>query len=306
MKKALTIIGIIVFSFGTNGISQEWAPIGAEWYYDFDEFQVTGYVKIVSEGDTIINGQQCKKLAKTLVTYNSLLDVYDTSFIGNEYTWSDTDKVYIYKYGQFYTLYNFAAQPGDFWTIPAAFPGYCDSIGTMVVDSIDNTIINNVSLRMLYCSSGANSNWTVGTMIIENIGPIGSYMLPEMTVNCGVIDLYEGGPLRCYYDDVIGLYSTGISPECDYLLSVEGNKIANDLIKVFPNPAKDYVIFELSSAKITQSTVKIFDISGQEIVTLSAKNRKIIWDTRNIKNGIYFYNVETGGEVSTGKIVLQK
>ncbi len=303
MKRTLTIIGLILFFFSQNTISQDWAPEGAEWYYDYAAFQVTGYIKIVSSGDTVIDGQLCKTLAKTGFTYDYETEIYETGFIGNEYTWSDTDKVYIYKNGQFYTLYDFSAQAGDSWIIPATFLGFCDTIGTMVVDSTGSIVINNISLRVIYCNPDESSHWFLGSVIIEKIGPVDSYMLPNMTNNCGVADYFVGGPLRCYSDDVLGLYSTGISPECDYILSVENSEISNDLIKVFPNPARDYVVFETKEVPF-DSKIIIMNIFGQEAETLYIKSKKTVLDARGFNEGVYLYRVEIEGKVFNGKISI--
>ena len=114
--------------------------------------------------------------------------------------------------------------------------------------------------------------------------------------------------------------------------------------KVYPNPAGDYVIFELptsanKNAVIQSSTiiptagrnppkgttagnsgdsslrfgmtgadepeVVIVNVFGQEVASLPVRHEKTVWDTRTVTNGIYFYRVEIEGKVVSGKIVIQ-
>ncbi|NOX47902.1 MAG: T9SS type A sorting domain-containing protein [Chlorobi bacterium] len=307
MKNTLIVLALFCLLSSESIFAQEWAPEGAEWYYDYDAFEVTGYIRIVSEGDTVINGQLCKVLAKTRFTYDYVTGNYETAFMGNEYTWSDTNKVYIYKYGQFYVLYDFSLQTGDSWTIPANYLGFCDSTGTMVVDSVGSIVVNNDSLRVVYCSPGESSHWFLGSVIIEKIGPLDSYMLPEMTNECGVPDLFEGGPLRCYYDEGFGWYSTGIAAECDYILGVGGRDAKGQLLQVYPNPATDWVAFAYTLPnKDSEAVIKITDATGKliDVVAVNGQQGQKIWDTRHIKPGAYFYSFEAGTIIKSGKIII--
>ena len=72
--------------------------------------------------------------------------------------------------------------------------------------------------------------------------------------------------------------------------------------------------FDMTRAE--ERTVVIVNIFGQTITRLPVKKEKTnppsvslwrtLWDTRQIKNGIYFYKVEIKGEVLSGKVVVQK
>ena len=86
----------------------------------------------------------------------------------------------------------------------------------------------------------------------------------------------------------------------------------NAEILVYPNPTKDYVIFEIKGSKI-KGSILIKDIFGQQIAELSIKNHhliisnsKTVWDCRKIQNGVYFYQLEVDGIVRSGKVVISK
>lgn len=77
-------------------------------------------------------------------------------------------------------------------------------------------------------------------------------------------------------------------------------------VKIYPNPAKDYVIFEKQDANLKNQILTISDAYGREIESLSIKNEKLVWDTRQIKPGVYFYAFESQKSRIGGKILIIK
>ncbi|MCP4180981.1 MAG: T9SS type A sorting domain-containing protein [bacterium] len=78
-------------------------------------------------------------------------------------------------------------------------------------------------------------------------------------------------------------------------------------IKVFPNPAKDYVTFVWELLLEHNAKLIITDVNGKTITerTIAAKQGQWVWDTRTIKKGIYFYEIKTDNErLGNGKIVI--
>ena len=100
-------------------------------------------------------------------------------------------------------------------------------------------------------------------------------------------------------------------------------------IKVYPNPAREYVVFELSQAALNNNTpnknqaangghisqgiphataknqaqgfgmtspdkmvVTIVNVYGQEVAEMPLHSGKTVWDTREVQNGIYFYRLD--------------
>jgi hypothetical protein len=55
-----------------------------------------------------------------------------------------------------------------------------------------------------------------------------------------------------------------------------------------------------------ETAVTIVNVYGQEVASLMAKEGKTVWDTRQTKDGVYFYGMEIEGKVVSGKIVVQK
>jgi len=304
MKKIFLSLIIIPILAGQVAWGQnEWAPTGATWWYSFNHFGIIGYVKIEYVNDTIINSQLCKILEKKRFVYNYVDEKYDTTYIGKEYTWADSNKVYIYKHNQFYTLYDFSAQPSDWWVIPETFSTGCDSIGKIKVDSIGTIIINGHSLRVFYCSIYNNSHWSLGHKVIEKIGPIPFYLLPELTENCNAVDLFEGGPLRCYQDDNWGIYSTNISPTCDYIVNIDDYSFHKLMFSIAPNPVVNFLTIQTNIKE--QFLISLSNVFGQFII----ENKKVtaqketILDFTDLLPGVYILRIICGNKQYNYKII---
>jgi len=166
MKLLQTICLILVFNAFAQ--AQDFAPIGATWYYtnieSFFLYQYEGYIKVESIKDTIIQGHTCKELTKTRYGTNG-----SVGSIGNEYLYTSGDTVFhLSDNDTFYILYNWGAQVGDTW-VTRTFDLYAqgDVETTIRVDNISTTTISGQTLRTL----------TIRTIDSLSINPIsGSYM----------------------------------------------------------------------------------------------------------------------------------
>ena len=81
-------------------------------------------------------------------------------------------------------------------------------------------------------------------------------------------------------------------------------------IDVSPNPASTHTTFEWDFPTLEESVnLTITDVSGKPVKSyiIRTKQGQILWDTRNIKNGIYLYSVLSGEKVlSSGKLIISK
>ncbi|MCK4638128.1 MAG: T9SS type A sorting domain-containing protein [Bacteroidales bacterium] len=89
------------------------------------------------------------------------------------------------------------------------------------------------------------------------------------------------------------------------------NNITNEkVIKIYPNPATDYVVFEIPPSippNGGKNVILINDVFGQVVETLSLKNEKTVWDTREVSSGTYFYCLQSGlNTIERGKVVIIK
>lgn len=270
-------------------MAQVWAPSGATWYYDYVNFWVSGYVKIQYTGDSTVGGKSCKVLKKELDRYDWLNHIYSQNIIGYEFTYQENNIVFYYRYGQFFKLYDFNSIINDSWKVAGWDSSQlCGDTAIVVVDSTGFTTISSISLKYLKISPGPNSYWAFSSdTIIERIGCLG-YMFPEPTC---VVDLFEGGSLRCYYDDSFGLYERGSAPACDYITGVEDNHPERNFFNVYPVPATSIITLEFTKPVKGMRMIEIFDILGNRMKKIVTDKVNLIIDVEDLKSGIYFISV---------------
>ena len=88
---------------------------------------------------------------------------------------------------------------------------------------------------------------------------------------------------------------------------------SNSMIKIYPNPTQDYVVFEHSLSEIRNSKkhkasngfVIITNIFGKQIAKLPLTKEKSVWDTREIPSGVYLYMINLDENQISGKLVIQ-
>ncbi len=213
-------LSIFFICISTQGYAQQWAPKGATWYYSVSIYGSDGFVKIKYVGDTLIGSHICKTLKKTLFFRRVGSTEIETHDMGLEYTYSTAKKVYYFRYGKFYKLYDFDAKARTSWKIAGNIPG-CDSTSVVKIDSVGYTLINKKSLKYIWvkAKNSTNSDWNFSQKIIPTIGGL-KYMFPQQNCNQMAVE-FSIGPLRCYTDSVGGHYDSGKVPACDYIPKID-------------------------------------------------------------------------------------
>ncbi len=83
----------------------------------------------------------------------------------------------------------------------------------------------------------------------------------------------------------------------------------NNLLKVFPNPAKDYFIVEyILTAEINHAVIEIVDAMGRKLQSIALTNRKdqILIKTNALSSGLYNCIMLNNGKViSQTKITIE-
>ena len=317
MKK-ITIKIFLLLLLTIAGISEvkaqakEFAPVGSEWYYEYQSMMKTGYVHIEAVSDTLIDNVKCTKLTKILYGY----DYYDGLFkwtIGNEYVTQTNDSVKIYRNGGFHLLFDFGASIGDTWILIGDNIPCEQSYGLVHVVDIGKETINGQVLKYVKILDDQHSYWGYGNCmesepctdtvkIVEKIGPIKSYLLPSQ--KC-VFDYSEGGSLRCYIDNDLGYlnYSwTGVN--CGYIN--EQYQLIDDAdeespLVTYPNPCNDLLHIVLNNDNNTD--VFLYDNQGNMVCQFSNIAKDFDIDMSNFPTGLYFLKVIDGLKILTTKII---
>jgi hypothetical protein len=92
------------------------------------------------------------------------------------------------------------------------------------------------------------------------------------------------------------------------VLTGVGNIAHNRQLKVYPNPAKDYVVFEHPGAKNKGDIyVRIYNAIGQKINEITLINDTTTWNTANLPAGVYVYRLVAGdGVTETGRVIISR
>jgi hypothetical protein len=312
MKHLFTLVSLWLLT--TAAHAQTWCPPGAKWTYSYAWFFVHGDVTLRYSGDTVLAGQACKVLRKELLVKDGLnpnapplRDTYPS-----EYTYSDANRVYIYGNGQFYTLYNFAAQPGDSWALaPSALTGWCTQPGRIVVDSVGQQVVQGVMRRWFRAHPEFITAPAWGQLfgfrgrIYEGIGPVGGYMLLQAsTSQCGGTDPETGGDLLCYSATGIPTFYPGSNQSCSTILASAERRAVQLGFSVYPNPSNGQLALRLPS-DLSQSTVEIHDLAGRCVQQqpLPASHQL---DVRHLPAGFYSIAVRQNGRtLATSRFVRQ-
>lgn len=305
MKKILILFAFLCTQTHFLNAQDVFAPAGAEWYYSylrgFAPPVLEGYLKVWYSNDSIVQGKNCKILKKHLEFPNQdfLLDTLSTlqHMLKDEIIYVNADTVFrLADDSMFYELYHFNANVGDsiFSRVYYHNEGKDTSL-TFVVDEVGLVWINGIekrALRLLTVDEGTsippifyNPNSLISSQynIIESIGGT-EYMFP-WTSHWLDFDLITG--LRCYSDDFLGSYSSGIADSCDYISGIWVEKESFRVLDIYPNPSSD-VIRLGSSADF--ATYEISNQIGQGIMLGNIDAAKI--DIHDLANGIYFLKVQ--------------
>lgn len=273
-------------------LAQNWGENNAVWHYEQINIEPPfndDFIKFSTIGDTIILGETSKIILEERITSN------DT--IAKEiFMKSDSNQVYLFdsSSNSFKLIYDFNALTGD--TIEVFCPErFGDSTITIVVDSVSTININGNILGVQHVSQTAMAYYYMSGIIIENIGWTG-FMFPLSTL----ADPPYGGELRCFQNDLIGLYKPSVV-DCDYITGIESINNSNN-ISIYPNPAND--VINVSVAKeldLKNVALTLVDISGRTVLTQTIKSTETTVDINYLQKGVYLLKI---GEQTT-KLIKQ-
>jgi len=278
--KNYTLLIAFSFFFGIS-FSQNWAPIGSQWHFSeqfFWGYPISeDYIMIESVKDTVFNGKSCTKLVKR----------HNPDCGGRpdfEYMYSENNKVFFWDFDldKYQVLYDFDMITGDSLIIEIFDEN--NDVDTIVVyvDSTAQTEINGIVKKLQFVTySFIFDDFTPGeynSVITESIGD-NMYMfnfVPEFLQAC---DGNFSTGLRCYYDETVGLFDTGIAPYCTYIEYVSVDNIPKEqFVSIFPIPSNGKI--NIDSKLDSDLNYHIMDLSGKIISSGLIENNEIILTDR--------------------------
>jgi hypothetical protein len=268
-----------------------WCPPGATWTYGWAWWSERGTITVRYVRDTLVAGQSAQLLTRQLIAY-------DANYPGSTYpvrmsnvvTRTVADLVEVLANGQFYTLYNFAAQPGSSWLTPRVVPtGACPAeVVQVTVDSVGTQQVAGRAMRWLRVhlstptGAAVFGNWP--GRIYEQVGMVGGYMQPQSPI-CGGTDpgFMEGlKSFRATGWPGLAPSTTAIGT----LLSTAQGRAAAAGFAAYPNPSTGLFTLELPAAVAVGASLRLLDLTGRVLRQLPLPASRQL-DVRGLPAGSY-------------------
>lgn len=191
----------------------------------------------------------------------------------------------------------------------------CGSFCILNIDNVDTT--NNVLDVTIYNGDSVFINYPIVVVTnstgdtIANIGNL-FYFFGQLpgdtvahTIPTSVDSIPAGFTGTVYLDDP----TDSLAP-CAYsypmTCSVGINELASNIsFNIYPNPATTVINLVLSELNNTAITVKMYDVTGKAVKTISTTEKTIAIDRGDLRSGIYFVQVIVADRVLTKKIILE-
>ena len=259
MKRLITTVFLFLV-FSNFIYSQEWAPMGAKWYYTWIPEPITGNepreirtIEVV--GDSLILGKQCSVLKAT----DALVCE------GQKFMYSENDSVFYYDADteSFSLLYDFTASAGESWDVPI-----CDKqnfgdpdFDTFTVDvkSIYTTMFDTIELKNFEVDWYQWNGGKNGHIIYEGIGNASRmYMMAPLLTN------YERiWNLRCYDSPSTGLINF-LGEPCDQIVPTKEGFGETSFLEIYPSPVDVLLKYKISDGiAIGKDRVRVFNFTGE-------------------------------------------
>lgn len=290
LKKAFFLFLFLVIAAGVEAQTHEFAPVGAEWYYERyyrEGFDLTGitYDRFRSLRTIEISGWECKEieLFQNLDCHGEVNPYTEIRYITQE-----GDQVYEVEDGQRFLLYDFGKEVGEWWYAPK----YNDTIYVYGVDSIQ--LLNGCYRKRLHLWPTTNNLYY--THLIDGIGLDLSIFPFEMPIGSPCVH----SNIRCYSENGTPLIVS--ETECEYeVLTVDEHD--ESLIVSMNSFVENSLHMEFQEMLENIKRVKIIDLLGRSICTTETIDNSLDIDFSNKPTGVYLVQTVIGLQVINNKIV---
>jgi len=183
----------------------------------------------------------------------------------------------------------------DFYKINLS-SGYDYTISARLHDSYNSGNGNTYSADGLFTYSTNGSTWSD---TYDDIMPNNINIQNGGTIYFHVAPYFEGGT---------GTYLLTMTiTRTQNSVGIEETEFS-DLLKVYPNPAKEFVTIDLNQVTEKANLITLFNIQGQLVSSVNISNSENILQLplQNFSEGIYFIQVHTSQSILTKKIIIKK
>lgn len=307
MKNTTLLLFTILFSLSTFA-QDNFAPIGAKWYADFNSESHSGYTVYEVTKDTIVNNINAKLIEVKHFKSNGMI-LLDSIF-EREIVYEEQDAVFYFNAieNDFLPLYYFNVSDADILD----FNQPLDPTNSfqLLVDSLTTQDIGEVSLNVVHTSAVGSTpdHWGIGAPgslpYAERIGCLQVAGFSSLHISDPILGTYFEPRLRCYVDEEINYQADGVE-DCEQLFPISINNLEEQLrFSVFPNPTYGEIHIKLIGVTLNSKVAaNLYDISGR----LLSKHEDILGktiDIQHLNTGFYILEFTTNGQyLSTEKII---
>ncbi len=293
MKLNLFITAILIIFQTTLTLGQNFAPIGAEWYYsssaDGAAPTASEYYYLIVEKDTAINDLNLRKIKRTYCSYQG--DSIDVSpYLIHES--GDTVSLYNQDNEKLYKLFVFNASQGDTLLLDIPYDNFNseDTTYRVVIDTIITETYGGTELDKYVLEQLDDFGWVSG-FYLEKVGgyewflPLGLAIIPE-----------ADGPIRCYHNNEIDINFT--SRECDYRIVNSINDNLANRFELYPNPTSKHLQIKTG---LRVDNIEVIDNSGH--IVLQTKKTDV--NISSLKSGVYFVRIHSDNQTIMKKMIKE-
>ncbi len=272
--------------------AQEFAPLGAQWYYLESYFQ-PGKGVFQARCDTImeVHGKMCKRI----VTGGSACN---THFNEEIFVYDDGDKkVFFFNpdVNAFELLYDFDPPKDTSWSISIKErTGHIDTVlvvpGTVSYMEVNGHNLRRVNVKYIYRLQRKHGNYidtirdTISSSYVEKIGDLRGFLVNVYDLFFFTCDVNFIHYPRCYEDDDIGLYKTEDVTDCTIIATQ--SPLYPELV-IQPNPVHDFLQISIDG-DITPD-YRIYSLQGR--IMGSGSGKKV--DFSPYPAGLYMLSLKT-------------
>ena len=280
--------------------SQNWYPIGATWYYNYQDilpFPAHGYTKYTVVKDTVVDFKQSKLIKQETVRYNGTITWVDSVIVRE-----NSSKVYYYYNNSFQLMYDFTLNVGDTLGIDISGPD-CDSVSSLIIDSIKILNIDGIDLKVQFIKGiyyydptwGGQSD-TLTYKIVERVGYSGEFFFNPI---CSAWETFGSNGLRCYNDSNISYkgnqWDYFYPYPCDTLINGATGIIEipenENKVECFPNPSSDFINIKTVSAI---DNIAVYDYCGKLLKNFQPSSNDFTLNIKSYPQGIYIIIIIMG------------
>jgi len=222
--------------------------------------------------------------------------------------------VFYYQDSCFYLLYNFAANIGDSWILSTDTSGGCDTSRVLVTDT-GSMVVNNKNKRWIKLSTNEGAKFVLQGKFLEGVGNISGFtvnsLFPLQTIcDTTIIIEYNYSAFNCFSrNDTLLMNPSG--QDCEYYLTHAGMQELSkkSLLKVYPNPVYDQIIFDFSFTNSNRSKkLLLYNSIGELVNVLFIEPNALQYQLKvtTLSSGTYYYQIfEENGNSYSGEFVKQ-